>query len=125
MEEIEVKILESDKDKVIKRLLELGAKKVFDGPMNSVYLDSDNELKNQNKILRIRQKGEKCIITLKVRKKDPEAKINEEYETEVKDFEEIRKKFHNLGFKEFATNFRKRISCKLRINISIKLLFQR
>jgi len=114
MEEIEVKILEIDKDKVIRKLLEFGAEKVFDGPMNSVYLDSADKLRNSDKMLRIRQKGDKCIVTLKVKKEDSEAKVNDEYETEVKDFEEARKIFHNLGFKEFATDFRKRISYKIK-----------
>ena len=114
MKEIEVKILEIDKNTIINRLLELGAKRVFDGPMNSVYLDFKNELKSNGKMLRIRQKGDKCIITLKIRKKDSEVKINDEYETEVKDFEETRQIFKNLGYKEFATDFRKRISYKIK-----------
>lgn len=114
MEEIEVKILNINKDEIIQKLDSFGAKKVFDGPMNSVYLDYEDKLKNKEKMLRIRQKGEKCILTLKIKKKDSEAKINDEYETEVKNFEEARIIFKNLGFKEFATDFRKRISYKFR-----------
>jgi len=114
MEEIEVKILNIDKEKIIKKLLELGAEKVFDGPMKTIYLDLNNELRNSGKMLRIRQKGDKCIVTLKIKKEDSGTKINDEYETEVKNFEEAIKLFQNLGFKVFATDFRKRISYKIK-----------
>lgn len=105
-----MKILNVNKDEIIKRLTELNCIKVFDGPMNSVYLDVEDE----NKFLRIRKKGEKEFITLKLDKGDNEMKINEEHEIEIKDFDTARKIFNELGFKEFSTDFRERISYKLR-----------
>lgn len=66
MKEIEVKILDVNKNEVVKSLLEHGATKIFEGELKSVYLDSNDELKNGKKMLRIRQKGEKCLVTLKV-----------------------------------------------------------
>ena len=110
MEEIEVKILDINIEKIVEKLVKLGAKKIFDGPMKSVYLDLRQELRNSNKILRIRQKGEKCIITLKIKKEDSEAKVNDEFETEIKDFQRSMLIFENLGFKEFFADFKKRIS---------------
>lgn len=114
MEEIEIKILEINKDEVIKKLIKLGAKKVFDGPMNSIYLDRDKELRDTKKTLRIRQKGDKCIVTFKIKKEDRDVKIADEYETEVKDFEEAKLIFKNLGFDEYKTDFRNRVSYKLK-----------
>ncbi len=113
MEEIEVKILEIDKEKLVARLLELGAEKIFEWHMKTIYLDSEEGL-GKGKTFRIRLKGEKCIITLKVRKEDREAKVNDEFETEVEDFEEVMKIFEGVGFREVSVDERKRVSYKLK-----------
>jgi len=115
MEEIEVKILNIDKVAIVEKLLQLGAKKVFEGPMNSVYLDNENNtLTDGKKMLRLRQKGEKNIVTLKIRKPNEFAKICNEYEINVCDFDKARAIFKLLGFTEYATDLRKRLSFKLK-----------
>jgi len=49
MPEIEVKILEIDKDEVIKKLNSLGAEKIFEGYVETIYYDTpDFKLKCQN-----------------------------------------------------------------------------
>lgn len=115
MEEIEVKILNINKNDVVKKLLQLGAEKVFDGPMNSVYLDDENNnLAGGKKMLRLRQKGEKCFVTLKIKKVNELARVNDEYEINVCDFDKTRLIFKKLGFTEYSTDLRKRISFKLK-----------
>jgi len=120
MEEIEVKILDIDKDDVINRLLKLGAKKTFEGTMTSIYLDSNHRLGNEDKNLRIRQKGDRCILTSKSKKEDSEAKVREEYETEVKDFKETMAIFRNIGFTECENEVKERISYKIK-NSSVEI----
>ena len=115
MEEIEVKIIEIVVGKTIERLDALGATKVFEGPLSTVHLDfANNELKKKGKMLRIRQKDGKCIITLKVKKKDPEAKVMDEFETEVKKPDEIYEIFSKLGLIVIAKDSKKRISYRLK-----------
>jgi len=113
MEEIEVKILEINREKVVARLAELGAVKVFDGEMKTVYLDSESGL-GKGKMLRMRLKGDKFIVTLKIKKKDREAKVSEELETEVEDFGNMMKIFENLGFMEVSVDERVRTSYKIK-----------
>lgn len=47
MEEIEVKIIEIDPAEIIRKLEKLGATKVFDGEMNSIYYDYHDEFKKK------------------------------------------------------------------------------
>ncbi len=82
MEEIEVKILNIDKNKVEQRLISLGAEKTFDDQIIDTYYDfPDNKLKLEKKVLRLRTMGAKTFITLKKIRQKSSAKIMEEYET--------------------------------------------
>lgn len=114
MEEIEVKIIEIDPVEIIRKLQKLGAIKVFDGEMNSIYFDHNGEFKKSKKTLRLRQKGDACILTFKRKKEDTEARVNEELETQVQDFETARKIFKSLGFQEVSVGMRRRISYKIK-----------
>jgi adenylate cyclase class 2 len=98
LEEIEVKILEINIEKVKAELKELGAKKVFDGQVLSVYFDfPDKSLEKEGKILRLRQKEGKVILTYKELISQEKAKIMDEYELAVDDFETMKKIFEGLG----------------------------
>ncbi|RMF55698.1 hypothetical protein D6745_01290 [Candidatus Woesearchaeota archaeon] len=60
MNEVEVKILEIDAEKVRKKLEELGAKKVYEGKVDSIIHDFDDErLKSEGLMLRLRSFGKK------------------------------------------------------------------
>ncbi|HLC71072.1 MAG TPA: class IV adenylate cyclase [Candidatus Nanoarchaeia archaeon] len=114
MEEIEVKIIDIDPPEIIRKLQKLGAKKVFDGEMNSIYFDCQGEFKKSRKTLRLRQKGDASILTLKIKKDDADAKVHEELETTVGDFETAREIFRRLGFQEVSVGMRRRISFKIK-----------
>ncbi|MDO8657046.1 MAG: class IV adenylate cyclase [Nanoarchaeota archaeon] len=114
MEEIEIKIIDINPTEIIKKLEKLGAKKVFDGEMNSIYFDYQGEFKKKKKTLRLRQKGDDCILTFKIKKDDADAKVHEELETSVSNFETAREIFKGLGFQEILVGMRRRISYKIK-----------
>lgn len=99
MKEIEVKILEIDREAVEKRLIALGARKTFDDKMHAIYYDiQDNSLNKTGKALRLRKEGEKTILTLKLHVENAAAKERSEHEVEVCGFEEMRTILRGLGY---------------------------
>lgn len=110
MLEIEVKILEIDKNKTIQKIESLGAQKVFDGIIFAVYFDlPDNKLSAEKKTLRLRQKGNLAEITLKEIVPNDKAKIMDEYESPC-EFNSMREILNHLGYKETRTIKKHRIS---------------
>jgi predicted adenylyl cyclase CyaB len=100
MKEIEVKILDVDRDAVVKKLLLLGAKKIHEGEFYSIYLDfADGSLQKEGKILRLRKEGEKSVIALKEFISDKGAKQRAEHEVVVDDFKKAKHILHLLGLK--------------------------
>ena len=70
MKEVEVKIKNIDKEKIIKRIEELGARKIFTGKVVDYRFDTpDRDLSRQGKALRTRQKGRYIYLNLKGKKK--------------------------------------------------------
>ncbi|RMG06000.1 MAG: class IV adenylate cyclase [Nitrospirae bacterium] len=64
--EHEVKILEIDRDKIIERLEEIGAERIFEGLVVDEYFDyPDRRLRKGGHLLRIREKGDDIIVTIK------------------------------------------------------------
>ncbi|MCX6773785.1 MAG: class IV adenylate cyclase [Candidatus Micrarchaeota archaeon] len=103
MREIEVKFLEIDKEKIIEKLKSLGAKKSFEGNIEALYFDTGKkELKKKGIILRLRKKGDVSELTLKKWISVLNAKVMEEKESQVGDFQEIRNILHNLGYREIV-----------------------
>lgn len=100
MKEIEVKILDIDPEKEAAKLVALGAKKDFEGPIIAHYLDTaSDELWARGDVLRVRRRGD--IIELTLKKKisgRSDIKMREEYEVQVSDFEAIKAIFAQLGF---------------------------
>ncbi len=102
MNEVEVKILDIDRDAVESALRARGAEKIFDDEMYAVYLDHpDDTLKKSGDLLRLRKEGDQNILTFKKFVSNTPAKIREEYEVTVSDFESIRYVFEQLGFREW------------------------
>ena len=114
MNEIEVKILDINKDDIIQKLKKFGAKKVFDDEINAIYLDYEDKrlVKNKN-VLRLRTEGKTNVLTMKefVSKKD--VKIFKEYELTVSDFKETQRIFEMLGIKKYTSMKKHRTSYKL------------
>lgn len=97
--EIEVKVLEINRSDIEERLNALGAVKIFDGPIHALYYDlPDQRLKSDGLALRLRLQGTKVVLTLKADIANADAKERQEFETEVGDFEIMRKMLETMGF---------------------------
>jgi len=111
MKEIEVKILEVDKEKVIKKLKDLGALKIFDGEITTSYFDfADGRLAKEGKVLRLREKGGTIKFTLKERFSKEQAKIMEEYEVGLDELDSMRNILNGLELKEIQKSVKNRLS---------------
>ena len=111
MQEIEVKILEVDVSYITQKLESWGAKNVFDGEVNASYYDfSNGRLKDNNRFLRLRKKGSTVELTLKEKVEHEEAKIMQEYEVNVTDFEIMQKILYGLGLLEIKVARKHRTS---------------
>lgn len=103
MPEVEVKILEIDVNAVLARLKELGAVKSFDGKITPSYYDFPNrELEKKGMTLRLRKRGHGVELTLKKSIRHANAKIAQEFETKVSDFQQMRIILKELGFEEIT-----------------------
>ena len=113
--EVEAKILEINVDEVRKKLLELGAKLVYDKLQVVRILDFDDERLDKNdELLRIRKIGDKVELTFKGAKQPTgNVKTREEIETHVEDFDKVLKIFERLGLKPVRSYEKHRISYKL------------
>jgi len=108
MKEIEVKILNIDRLVVEAKLESLGAKKIFEGVVDTHFFDFENKKLGKKGVLaRVRKMGDKVYFTVKKKVSDKLAKIREEYECEVSDFDEIISAFRLLGLNE-TYSFKKR-----------------
>lgn len=102
MLEIEVKILEINKEQIEETLRQLGARKVFDGEVYAVYYDfANNALAGKNSTLRLRKK-ESIIesnieLTLKTEVSKKKAKIMQEYEVSVDSLDKMQQILEGIG----------------------------
>lgn len=111
MQEIEVKILEINTPYITKKLESWGAKNVFDGEVDASYYDfSNGRLKENDLFLRLRKKGPIVELTLKEKVEHEEAKIMQEYEVNVTDFEIMQKILYGLGLLEIKVARKHRTS---------------
>ncbi|MBU0536189.1 MAG: CYTH domain-containing protein, partial [Nanoarchaeota archaeon] len=114
MIEAEVKILEIDRKDIEKKLLSTGAKKVFDDEIDAFFFDfDDSRIKKDHNHLRLRKEGDKATLTFKVHLSNKGAKVCEEYETEVSDFDSMKSILESIGLKVFRRMVKNRISYKL------------
>jgi predicted adenylyl cyclase CyaB len=92
MEEVEIKIIEIDPKQVTETLVKMGAQKVFDGDIETLFIDTKNdEIQKRRDVLRLRREGDKAELTYKEVKFGPGAKVAQEHTTEVSDCEEMLK----------------------------------
>jgi adenylate cyclase, class 2 len=115
MDEIEVKILEINKEEVEKKLLKLGAKKIFDDDLKALMFDlTDLSIASTGRMLRIRKEGkDKAVLTFKKLKSDDGIKIAEETEVDVSNFEDTQKILEGLDFKVYFEYEKHRITYEL------------
>lgn len=114
MDEIEVKIIDINKQEVIRTLEKLKAVKVFEGKMQSSHFDREGKLKHRGELLRLRKKGEVQLLTFKRKKEAKDVKICDEYETEISDAHAARQILGALGYEEVKTDIRNRTSYRIK-----------
>ena len=100
MKEVEVKILEVNTNDIEQKLTLLGAKKTFDGEIKALLFDFDNNsIRDNKKLVRLRSLGNKHFLTTKTPVSNEKAKVEEEHEIEVSDFDKTKLILESLGLK--------------------------
>jgi predicted adenylyl cyclase CyaB len=88
MEEVEVKILEINPQHTAEALTRMGATKVFDGDIETLFIDTkDGEIHKRRDVLRLRREGDKSELTYKEVTFQAGAKVAQEHTIEVSDCE--------------------------------------
>jgi predicted adenylyl cyclase CyaB len=112
--EVEVKIIDIDRTAVESRLRELGAKRGADESLAAVFFDfPDRRLKGAGHLLRLRREGRRSVLTFKRRIGEEGAKVREETEIEVSDFEACTKVLSALGLEQVSRVEKQRTSYRL------------
>lgn len=97
--EIEIKLLDADLDKFLKKIKLLGAKKVFDVIYNRLIFDfDDNSLDKENAFVRLRTDGNKTWLTYKKRLSHS-IDGTQEHEVEVNDMKLAKEIMLSIGLK--------------------------
>lgn len=114
MNEIEVKVLDIDRAAVESRLAGLGAELLSDELLSAVFFDfPDHRLAAAGKLLRLRREGDRNRLTYKRRIGEEGAKVREEREVAVGDFEACRLVLTGLGLRETKPVEKRRTSYRL------------
>ena len=115
MREAEVKILDIRRTEVESRLRSLGAEKVFDGEIHALYYDdASGSVRGRKGALRLRKEGKKAVLTYKGHVGDKGAKVREETEVRVSNFDQTRSILEALGFSVWLEMRKHRTSYLLR-----------
>jgi len=114
MKEIEVKILEIEVEDIRKKLLALGAEKIFDGELNIINFDySDQRLIKEKKVLRLRKVGKEVELCFKGKKENSQFKTQEEIEVNTSAFKDTLAILEKIGLKIIYRGKKHRESYKL------------
>jgi predicted adenylyl cyclase CyaB len=98
MKEIEIKIIQIDRKKVEDNLATLGAAKTFDGDVETWFFDfQDDSITRARNLLRLRRIGDKTDLTFKKFVESESAKVRDEYEVSISDFEPMRLILESVG----------------------------
>ena len=114
MRELEVKILEVNGDRIEEILANLGAKRVFDGKIETLLFDfKDGAIAKAKNVLRLRNEKNKAELTYKKVLDNKEVKVAEEYSVEVSDLERMKKILEHLGLSVVESMQKHRVSYSL------------
>lgn len=105
-QEIEIKIFEIDREKVEQQLIDIWAEKVYEDNLETQYFDTWN---NTKQYLRIRKKSTGQKITYKNLIQKNGLQMNEEYETDIHNAEEMKSILESLWYNHYKTQHKKRI----------------
>jgi len=114
MQETEVKILEVNRKKIEQTLNGLGAKKVFDDDIQTLFFDfKDGRIIEAKDELRLRKEQDKTELTYKKVHETQTAKKAQEYTVEVSNLEIMKKILENLGLTMTESMQKHRVSYTL------------
>ncbi len=103
MNEIEVKITEINREQTERKLLSLGAKRVSDRDIDTLFYDfRDGSIRKARSLIRLRKDGRRSMLTFKKLLDTGEAKVADEYEVLVSDLENMKKILESLGLSAHA-----------------------
>lgn len=101
MDEIEIKVIEVEKAKILGALRKLGAQKVCEGKQYTAIFDfPDLRLKNNKEVLRLREFGGRKFMTFKRLISDKGVKRSKEVETDLVDLGQTEKILLELGLRK-------------------------
>lgn len=122
MNEIELKVLETNRSAVLKKLKQLRSRKIFSGILKTVYFDFPNcGLRKKSQVLRLRKIKRKTFLAFKSRLPTKKTVFSEEIEFEVGDFGKAQHFLEHLGFKPVLSYEKKRVSYRLgRVRIELE-----
>lgn len=102
MKEIEIKLRVSDRATILRRVAELGwsARGARERERNYVYDEPDGALRVAGRLLRVRESGGRCVLTLKLPTDvaGPH-KVKEEFEIVASDCAALRQILEGLGYR--------------------------
>jgi adenylate cyclase class 2 len=101
MKELEIKLLNIDRSKVLKNLKKAKAKKIFAPTKIIETYFTDGKKNSPFTGLRLRTIGRKCELTLKYKRTDSNFLQREELESEVSNYAQMRLILERLGYKAF------------------------
>lgn len=114
MKELEVKILEVDRDRIEEILANLRAKRVFDGEIETLLFDfKDGKIAKAKDVLRLRKEKNEIELTYKTVLSDQGVKVAEECTVEVSDLERMKKILECLGLSVVECMQKHRVSYSL------------
>ncbi len=99
--EIEVKVLEVDRPLLEQKILALGGEKEFEAEFSAILFDdAAGSIRGAGNLLRLRKEQDGVKLTFKQTVSTGVAKIMDEHETAVADFEVMRTILASLGYRE-------------------------
>jgi predicted adenylyl cyclase CyaB len=122
MKEVEVKIIEISREKVEARLRSLGATRTFDGDQMTLFFDfPGNPIASAKNLLRLRKTADKTQLTFKKFIETGSAKVRDEYEVVVSDFELMRLILESLGLSPTTLMKKHRTSYTLKSGVEVDI----
>lgn len=113
--EIEVKVIEINKEEIIKKLKLLNAEKIGEYEIESVFFDDvNNSFSKKKNLIRLRKKNDLAFFTFKEKEKKSFARMAEEIEFSVGDFEKAKLFMEKLWFVSREVQKKHRTTFKLK-----------
>jgi len=114
MKEVEAKILEVNNNQIEASLARLGAKRVFDGEIETFFFDfKEGTIVKAKNLLRLRREEDRIELTYKKVHETRVAKVADEYSVRVSDIETMKNILEFLGLSVTESMRKHRVSYSL------------